>query len=395
VDRSQPSPEVKGALSKFSAAEKAALAQLPAGSKLVAADLVTLVDGPGPGGPTRELAWAFQSLPRGGYVVPSDGPPGLKEGLLRPNFRVDFVNASSGRWVMATESSSALTRAAALGRGCPLLGGPPVRVSGPIGARLGDRSPPPGMVATYQPDPGQPVREVIYQRPRDINPPKGAPPVRDPPYLQVYVRLTTMPFSQLFDMRMAPTIIGGHKAVLGYLAPPVGSWTAAWRANGSTVVFLQSNLSKSQFLSSAAGVFYSPGTLPPLLPAPRGEVPPACRRLPEGALPAHRVVRLFSARGLSVQAKLVRFSQLARFANGLSGDPGNAVGGLVVWLVLEQAPDNHLAREMCNGPVCKFPAGPSWVMFPVDAATGERSGYTASGMGRHPAYWGALVDLAP
>jgi hypothetical protein len=91
----------------------------------------------------------------------------------------------------------------------------------------------------------------------------------------------------------------------------------------------------------------------------------------------------------------VRFSQLTNFADGLSGDPGNAVPGLVVWLVLEQARDNHLVRVMCDGPVCTFPAGPSRAMFPVGAATGERSGYTASGMGGHAAYWGELVDLAP
>ena len=298
-------------------------------------------------------------------------------------------------WEGTGVSATRLPRPPALGPYCPPLDGPPVRVSGPTGARLGDRLPPSGMVATFQPDPGQPVRQITYRRPRDINPPKGAPPVRDPPYLQLSVRLTTMPLSQLFDMHMTPTTIGGHKAVLGYLAPPVGSWTAAWRANASTVVFLQSNLTKSRFLSSAAGVFYVPGTLPPLLPAPRGEVPPDCRKLPRGAVPALRVVHLYSARGLTVQAQLVRFSQLAKFVDGLSGDPANAVPGLVVWLVLEQAPDNHLVRGLCQGPFCRFPAGPSWVMFPVSAATGQRLSYTAFGMGKEPAYWGALVDLAP
>jgi hypothetical protein len=337
--------------------------------------------------------------------LPSASLPGHGEGPLGPNVRVGSATSPSGRRATASAHSTALTRTSPVsvksaptsepGARCAPLDGPPVRVSGPIGALLGDSSPPPGMVATYQPNPGEPVRELIYQRPRDINPPKGAPPVINPPYLRVYVRLTTMSFSQLFDMHMTPTMIGGHKAVLGYLPPPVGSWTAAWRASPSTVVFVQSNLPKSQFLSSAAGVFYSSGTLPPLLPAPRGEVPLACRRLPGGALPARRVIRLYSARGLGVQVKLVRFSQLAKFADGLSGDPGNAVPGLVVWLVLEQAPDNHLVGDMCQGPVCKFPAGPSWVMFPVDAATGVRFGYTASGMGKQPGYWGALVDLAP
>jgi hypothetical protein len=65
--------------------------------------------------------WAFQSLPKGGYVVPSDGPPGLGEGFRGPNFRVDFVNASSGRWVMATESSTALTHASHPATPCEAL----------------------------------------------------------------------------------------------------------------------------------------------------------------------------------------------------------------------------------------------------------------------------------
>ena len=155
---------------------------------------------------------------------------------------------------------------------------------------MGDSSPPPGMVATRQTDPGEPAGPLTYEAPSAINPPKGAPPTRNPPYLMVQVRLTTTPLTEMFDVQMARTVIDGHRALLGRLPVPeeVG-YMAAWRAGPATVVWVHSSgLTKAQFLRSAGGVFYRPGTLPPLAPAPSGEVPPACRRLPPGPYPPNR-----------------------------------------------------------------------------------------------------------
>jgi len=81
----------------------AALAELPPGSSASAADLVTLTNSQYPGG---MLAWAIETIPAGGYSGFSCGPP-PRRGTAGPhhcqpprqNFRVDFVDASTGAWL--------------------------------------------------------------------------------------------------------------------------------------------------------------------------------------------------------------------------------------------------------------------------------------------------------
>jgi hypothetical protein len=80
----------------------AALAQLPKGSSASAADLVMLTNSQHPAG---KLAWAIETVPAGGYYAVSGGPvrrPGSTASAPPPpppeNFRVDFVNASTGVW---------------------------------------------------------------------------------------------------------------------------------------------------------------------------------------------------------------------------------------------------------------------------------------------------------
>jgi hypothetical protein len=80
----------------------AALAQLPQGSSASAAGLVMLTNYQYPAG---ELVWAIETVPAGGHYAVSGGPvrrPGSTASAPPPpppeNFRVDFVNASTGVW---------------------------------------------------------------------------------------------------------------------------------------------------------------------------------------------------------------------------------------------------------------------------------------------------------
>jgi hypothetical protein len=81
----------------------AVLAQLPSGSSVSAGDLVTLTNAQHPDG---VLAWAIEST--GSYGGVSGGPVGIRGTTgahhqprrpPRPNFRVDFVDASTGAWL--------------------------------------------------------------------------------------------------------------------------------------------------------------------------------------------------------------------------------------------------------------------------------------------------------
>ncbi len=111
-----PSPkeraQAKAAMAKLPAAERSALAQLPRGSKVVSGSLFVLADAPGTGGPRRLLTWVLQTVPKGGYPVPSCGPVLLGHRPHCPtyNLRVDYVNALTGKWVMATETSTVVGR---------------------------------------------------------------------------------------------------------------------------------------------------------------------------------------------------------------------------------------------------------------------------------------------
>ena len=80
----------------------AALAQMPPGSSASAADLVMLTNSQYPAG---ELVWAIETVPAGGYRAASGGPPGAghQPSLPPRNFRVDFVNASTGAWLEGVE----------------------------------------------------------------------------------------------------------------------------------------------------------------------------------------------------------------------------------------------------------------------------------------------------
>jgi hypothetical protein len=105
-------PEESGAVKAATAAsllaQRAALAELPRESRVVAGSLFVLADAPGPG-PSRVLAWVLQTVPKGGYPVPSCGPPvsaGQRSHCPNYNLRVDFVNALTDKWIMATETST-------------------------------------------------------------------------------------------------------------------------------------------------------------------------------------------------------------------------------------------------------------------------------------------------
>lgn len=102
----------KAAMAASLRAERAAVAELPPGSKVVTGSLFVLADAPGPGGPSRVLAWVLQTVPKGGYPGPSCGPAlaGHRPHCPEYNLRVDFVNALTGKWVMATETSTMLGR---------------------------------------------------------------------------------------------------------------------------------------------------------------------------------------------------------------------------------------------------------------------------------------------
>lgn len=96
-----------GTPAAFQDATSAALAELPLGSTVSAASLVTLAGAPGLGGPTTVLAWAIQTVPAGGYMTASAGPAGVDEqGRLVPNYEIDFVNAATGRWIMSTQGGT-------------------------------------------------------------------------------------------------------------------------------------------------------------------------------------------------------------------------------------------------------------------------------------------------
>jgi hypothetical protein len=85
----------------------AALAQLPQGSSASAADLVMLINSQHPAG---ELVWAIETVPAGGYHAVSVGPvrPGRTVSSPPPeNFRVDFVNASTGAWLEGVQGYDA------------------------------------------------------------------------------------------------------------------------------------------------------------------------------------------------------------------------------------------------------------------------------------------------
>ena len=81
----------------------AAMAQLPPGSSASAADLVMLTNSQYPAG---ELVWAIETVPAGGYHAASGGPPrvaGTQPSSPPRNFRVDFVDASTGAWLEGVE----------------------------------------------------------------------------------------------------------------------------------------------------------------------------------------------------------------------------------------------------------------------------------------------------
>ena len=84
----------------------AALAQLPQGSSASAAELVMLTNDQYPGG---ELVWAIETVPAGGYHAVSGGPvkPGRTPSAPPENFRVDFVNASTGVWLEGVQGYDA------------------------------------------------------------------------------------------------------------------------------------------------------------------------------------------------------------------------------------------------------------------------------------------------
>jgi hypothetical protein len=87
----------------------AALAQLPKGSSASAADLVMLTNSQHPAG---KLAWAIETVPAGGYYAVSGGPvrrPGSTASAPPPppeNFRVDFVDATTGAWLEGVQGDS-------------------------------------------------------------------------------------------------------------------------------------------------------------------------------------------------------------------------------------------------------------------------------------------------
>ena len=85
-------------------AATAAIAQLPAGSSASAAELVTLTNSQYPNG---VLAWAIETDPAGGFHAISGGPAGVAHPSPPPrNFRVDFVDASTGTWLEGVEGYS-------------------------------------------------------------------------------------------------------------------------------------------------------------------------------------------------------------------------------------------------------------------------------------------------
>ena len=134
-----PSPkeraQAKAAMAKLPAAERSALAQLPRGSKVVSGSLFVLADAPGTGGPRRLLTWALQTVPKGGYPVPSCGPVlvGHRPHCPRYNLRVDLVNALTGKWVMATETSTVVgVRALVAAKGRSWVGSGPARALSPL-----------------------------------------------------------------------------------------------------------------------------------------------------------------------------------------------------------------------------------------------------------------------
>jgi hypothetical protein len=106
------SRSTRAAKATLPAAERSALAQLPHGSRVVSGSLFLLADAPGPGEPTQVLAWVLQTVPKGGYPAPSCGPvlAGHRPHCPTYNLRIDFVNALTGKWIMATETSTALGR---------------------------------------------------------------------------------------------------------------------------------------------------------------------------------------------------------------------------------------------------------------------------------------------
>lgn len=84
-------------------AATAALAQLGPGSSASAAELVTLTNSQYPNG---VLAWAIETDPAGGYHAVSGGPVGKPHPAPLMNFRVDFVDASTGTWLEGVEGYS-------------------------------------------------------------------------------------------------------------------------------------------------------------------------------------------------------------------------------------------------------------------------------------------------
>lgn len=79
----------------------AALAELPPGSSASAGGLVMLTNSQYPAG---VLAWAIETTPAGGFSAGSGpmGAPDQASAQASPplrNFRVDFVDASTGAWL--------------------------------------------------------------------------------------------------------------------------------------------------------------------------------------------------------------------------------------------------------------------------------------------------------
>lgn len=97
VTKSAPAPVTERS------AVATALAQMGKGSSPSAAGLVMLTNSQHPAG---VLAWAIETL--GSFALAGGGPVGIGDRPSPPpmNFRVDFVDASTGAWLEAVTSYS-------------------------------------------------------------------------------------------------------------------------------------------------------------------------------------------------------------------------------------------------------------------------------------------------
>ena len=97
VTKSAPAPVTE------QSAVATALAEVGPGSSALAGGLVMLTNAQHPAG---ELAWAIETKPADGYHAVSGGPVGAPHPAPLRNFRVDFVDASTGTWLEGVEGYS-------------------------------------------------------------------------------------------------------------------------------------------------------------------------------------------------------------------------------------------------------------------------------------------------